>query len=132
MYRKIVLSLIFATIWYTTPVVAHEMTPTYPEFTASHVDGVLKTTVNMFNRRADVAYFEIEVYDEEWYAIPFVSTSALIHLEYLKHATVDIYVKADDAKRATYVCSISRLYGNKNGQSLLASKICSKIKHSRF
>jgi hypothetical protein len=29
---------------------AHEMTPTYPKLEPSHLDGVVKTTMQMFNK----------------------------------------------------------------------------------
>lgn len=128
MYRKIglfVLGLILGGV--TAKAVAHEMTPTYPEFTPSHINGIYKTTINMFNTRKDVGYFEINVYDEEWYDIPYVSTAGILKLEYLKHASFDVYIRSEDLSRAVYICSTSMLTGAKNNQTLMASKICSKI-----
>ena len=123
------LFLIFCLMLVTSNVVAHEMTPTYPKLSPAYVQGVVKTSVEMLNRREDVAYFEMNVYDKDWYDIPFVSASQIVHLEYLKRASVDLYINVEDADRAVYICSTSMLKGDKRNQSIMASKICSKIKH---
>ena len=70
MYRQMKwLALFFCSV-----VSAHEMTPAYPVFQPSHIDGVSKVNMEMFNRRADVEYYELGVFDKSWGSIPFVSS----------------------------------------------------------
>jgi hypothetical protein len=108
--------------------VAHEMTPTYPELEASHVTGIYKTTMEMFNKRKDVEWYEIGVFDNEWKPIPFVSSYKIIQLQYLGHVKFDIYIRADDKARATYVCSKSKLRREDSTKTAVSSRICSKFK----
>ena len=48
---------------------AHEFTPTYPIFEPSHVEGILQTRMRLFNKRNDVEYYELDVYDDKWQPI---------------------------------------------------------------
>lgn len=107
---------------------AHEMTPTYPELKPSHVEGVVTTQMRMFNRRQDVEYYEIGVFDSDWNPIPFVSAYKVVKLNYLGHLTFDVYLRKQDAKKAMYICTRSRLRNDDTKASLISSKICSKVK----
>lgn len=107
---------------------AHEMTPTYPQFSNAFVPGVLKTNMEIFNKREDVSYYEIGAFDGEWNAIPFVTSYKVIKMEYLAHAQFDIYIKAEDKKRLMYICSKSKLTKDTVKSSAIASRICSKVK----
>jgi hypothetical protein len=111
-----------------TEAIAHEMTPTYPKLEPSHLDGVYKTTMEMFNKRADVEYYEIGVFDKDFNAIPFVTSYNIIKIDYLGHVTFDVYIRKSDAKRAAYVCSRSKLRKDASVRTAVASKICSKFK----
>jgi len=126
MYRQIIATFLVA---FATSGVAHEMTPTYPQLETSHVNGIVKAKMAIFNRRQDVQFYEIGVFDEEWQPIPFVSSYKLIHLAYLGHLQFDVYIRQKDAARATYVCSKSRVRDGDSNGTTLASKICSKFKH---
>lgn len=129
MYRKIILSLIFATIWYTKPVVAHEMTPTYPVFHPSYMAGVHKVTMSIFNKRKDVDWYEIGVFDKDRNRIPFVSQYSVMRLDYLDHLTFDVYVRDLDVERVAYICSRSKISAGDASPTLVASVICSKPRH---
>lgn len=107
---------------------AHEMTPTYPKLKPSHLQGVWTTTMEMFNKRKDVEYYEIGVFTEDWKTIPFVSSYKVVHLEYLGHLSFDIYIRAKDKDRATYICSRSKLRKEGTTKQAVSSRICSKIK----
>jgi hypothetical protein len=107
---------------------AHEMTPTYPKWETSHLDGLLTTTMKMFNKRAEVEYYEIGVFDEEWNPIPFVTSYNVIKIEYLGHVTFDLYIRKADKSRAVYICSISKLRKSNEVRTAITSKICSKAK----
>ena len=110
------------------PAFAHEMTPTYPKLTPSHLDNLYKTTMEMFNKREEVEYYEIGVFDENWVAIPFVSSYQIIKLRYLGHVTFDVYIRKSDVSRATYICSMSKLRKEDRVKTAVASRICSKFK----
>jgi len=111
-------------------VFAHEMTPTYPKLEPSHLDGVVKTTMEMFNKRQDVEYYEIGVFDKDFNPVPFVTSYNIIKLSYLGHVTFDVYIRKADKDRAVYICSKSKLRKDDNGsvRTAVSSKICSKIK----
>ena len=106
---------------------AHEMVPTYPELKPSHVLGVLKAEMHMFNKRSDVEYYEIGVFDKDWNTIPFVSAYRLFKLKHLGKVNFDVYILDIDARRAVYICSKSKVHGSSTG-TLLSSRICSKFK----
>jgi hypothetical protein len=107
---------------------AHEMTPTYPKLGLSHLDGILKTTMKMFNKRDDVEYYEIGVFDENFEPVPFVTAYNIIKIRYLGHVTFDVYIREKDQDRAVYICSRSKLRKEDSARTAVSSKICSKIK----
>jgi len=107
---------------------AHEMVPTYPKFTPSFMDGLNKTTMTMFNKRTDVEYYEVAVFDNEWNPIPFVSKYKVYKIPYLSTVTFDIYVKKNDTNRVVYICSKSKLRTADISRTAIKSRICSKVK----
>ena len=112
----------------SSPSMAHEMTPTYPKLSPSHLDNVYKVTMEMFNKRQDVEYYEIGVFDEEWKPIPFVTSYQVIKLRYLGHVTFDVYIRKVDVSRAEYICSKSKLRKDDGSRTSVSSRICSKFK----
>lgn len=104
------------------------MVPTYPKWVPSHVDDVMKTEMEMFNKRQDVEYYEIGIFDKNWEPVPFVSSYKLVRIRYLGHVKFDLYVRRADVGRAEYVCSQSKLRGGKGAETLLSSRICSRFK----
>jgi len=108
--------------------IAHEMTPTYPVFTYSHLSGVMKTTMSMFNKRADVQYYEIGVFDKDFNTVPFVTSYSVIKLDYLSKVDFDVYIKKDDTSRVVYICSRSKLKKDDSARTAISSRICSKVK----
>ena len=111
-----------------TSVAAHEMTPTYPKWSVTQLEGVQKTTMSMFNKREDVQYYEIGVFDKEWNPIPFVTDYKILKLDYLSHVKFDVYIGSKNVDRAEYICSLSKLRGSKKTKTMIASKICSRFK----
>lgn len=104
--------------------VAHDMTPTYPVFKDSFMSGVSVTTLNIFNKRMDVSYYEIGVFTEEWEPVPFVSQYEIIPMDYLATVSFDVYVSNLSLGSVEFICSISQLQeGN-----TVSSKICSRVK----
>ncbi len=110
------------------PVWAHEMLPTYPQLGPSYVDDVLQVQMRMFNKRQDVEYYEISVFDKDWQVVPFVTGYRILKVEYLSHVKFDIYIRKSDASKAMYVCSRSKLRKDNNEGTVVSSRICSKFK----
>lgn len=107
---------------------AHEMTPTYPNLSPSHVKDVFHTTMELFNRRQEVEFYEIGVFDSEFNPIPFVSSYKIIRVDYLDKVTFDIYIRKTDVSRSTYICSRSKLRKDDDIRTAISSRICSKFK----
>lgn len=118
--------IILAAIMLSKAAIAHEMVPAYLELKSAPVDKVYMTTFKIFNRRNDVDYYAVSVYDEKWNQIPFASFDRVFKVEHLKKKQVTVYIMEKDALSATYVCTASKLYSGKGAP--VTSRICSKIK----
>lgn len=123
---KYIMGLILLLV--TSTVHAHEMVPTYPRWEPSVYDGVLKAELAIFNKRQDVEYYEIGIFDENWNPVPFVSSYKLINLRYLSHMNFDVYISRKDKDNAVYVCSKSKLRKDSSVRTAVSSKVCSKFK----
>jgi len=104
------------------------MTPTYPKFESSFISGIQKTKMRLFNRRSDVSYYEIGVFDSEWEPVPFVTTYKIMKMDYLETVSFDLYINTKDLSNSTYICSKSKLIKSDVISTGIASRICSKIK----
>jgi hypothetical protein len=108
---------------------AHELTPTYPKLTPSYIPGVMSTHVVLWNARQDVSYYKVEVFDENMQPVSFIATGGdLKKVDYLGRAHIEIFVREEDKDKATYICTQSKLKKGSAQRSLVASKVCSKIK----
>jgi hypothetical protein len=83
--------------------------------------------MKIFNKRKDVEYYEISVYDEEWNTVPFASTQKLINVNYLGQESVEIYIREADCDRIEYICTTSRQFELNAPESGIESRICSKV-----
>lgn len=110
---------------------AHEWTPTYPTFKRSGYENVLKTTMTLFNKRSDVEYYMIGVFDKNFNPIPFAAESPIIQIQYLERKVIDIYVREDDADKVMYICTVSKLLKDQTKNSGINSRICSKVKETK-
>jgi len=119
--------LVIASTWVASKAEAHEMVPTYPKMKPSYIDGLDVTTMKMFNKRADVEYYEIGVFDADFNPIQFVTSYTILKIEYLGHVTFDVYIREEDRQKATYICSRSKLRKGSTVRTVVASRICSKI-----
>lgn len=106
----------------------HQMMPTYPEFGLTHIAGVKKVQMQIFNSRSDVEFYEIGVFDVLWKPIPFVSLYKIMKIDYLSTVKFDVYITEEDSLGAEYLCSMSKLRADLNNQAMLATKICSRFK----
>lgn len=108
---------------------AHELTPTYPKLLPYYIgNDIHYTSMQLFNRRSDVQYYEIQVFDQEWNVLPFAASSGkIMNIPYLETKRFDIYVHNKNIKDVTYICTVSKLI-KQDITSAISSKICSKIK----
>jgi hypothetical protein len=118
--------IILAALILSKAAAAHEMVPAYLKLEPAPVDKVYMTSFKMFNRRNDVDYYSVSVYDQNWNKVPFASFDRVFKLEHLKKKEITVYIKANDISVATYVCTSSKLYPGKG--AAVSSRICSKIK----
>lgn len=128
MYRSIIISLLLVLISFSS--YSHEMTPTYPKFKDSFMDGLLVTEMEIFNKRRDVDYYEIGVFDKDFKAIPFVSSFNVYKIAYLETVKVEIYVRKKDESKILYICSRSKILEQRVSNTSITSTICSKIRRN--
>ena len=126
MYRSVIISLFLLLISFSS--YSHEMTPTYPKFKDSFMSGLLVTEMEIFNKRSDISYYEIGVFDKDFQSIPFVSSFTVYEVNYLKKVKFEIYIRKNDEPQVTYICSRSRVLEQKVSNTNVVSTICSKIK----
>ena len=107
---------------------AHQFLPTYPKFQNSFVEGVVYTKMELFNKRKEIGFYELGVFDENWNSLSFASESKIIRINYLETKNVNVYIKKEDLKRAVYICTESKILKENVQVTQIASKICSKIK----
>ncbi len=108
---------------------AHQWTPTYPKLSMSHVSGVLKVQMEIFNSRKDVNWYEVSVYDKDWNPVNFaVGNEKVFEVPYLKKQKVDVYFRTNDSSRVEYICSKSKLLSADKKVTIVSSRICSKLK----
>ena len=123
MYRPVILWLLLC-----GSVAAHDMTPTYPEWKMSFIPSANMTTMQIFNKRADVEWYQIGVFDKEWNSIPFVTRYKILNIKHLQRVKFDVYVNKKNSELVEYICSTSKLRGNDNFKPIVESRICSRFK----
>ncbi len=107
---------------------AHEMIPTYPELRPSYLDGLYSTEVLVFNRREDVRYYEIGVFDKDWNSLPFATNQKIIKIDYLRKKNVELYFRKQEKNKIQYICTTSKILKGEVQYTAITSRICSKIK----
>ena len=108
---------------------AHDFTPTYPKLETTHIEGVLKAEMKLFNKREDIRYYRVGVYDKDWDKVPFVVQGGkIINVEYLDTKRFDVYIQEKSRDKVTYICTKSLTLQDGSTKSILASRICSKVK----
>ena len=123
MYRPVILWLLLC-----GSVAAHDMTPTYPKWKMSFIPSAKMTTMQVFNKRADVQWYQIGVFDKEWNQLPFVSRYKILRVKYLSRVKFDVYISDEHLNKAEYICSTSKLRGEDNFKPIVESRICSRFK----
>ena len=124
MYRYLIIAMMLMSGYAS----AHEFTPTYPKLKTSYVANVLYATMTLFNKRSDVEYYEIGVFNADWNPVPFAVQDKIIRIKHLEKKKIDIYISEKDRKDAVYICSKSKLIVTGGSRTSISSRICSKIK----
>lgn len=106
---------------------AHELTPTYPKLTPSYMGGISVTTLYLFNRREDVRFFVIDVYDEHWRPLQFATRNQLLKVDYLQTVPFEVFIRESDLGAAEYICTTSKLFSDNVVSTGVSSRICSKL-----
>ena len=122
---RIVASLLVSLVL-TFGAYAHELTPTYPELKPSYLDGLSKVTITLFNRRPEVGFYEIGVFDADWKKVDFATTYKILEIKYLQKKNIEVFVK--NGSGTTYVCTTSKLTKENTTATVVMSRVCSKIK----
>ena len=107
---------------------AHQFTPTYPKFENSFVEGVYYTKMELFNKRREIEFYELEVFDADWNPLPFASENKIVRIGYLETKKLNVYVRKEDLKKVVYICTESKIRKQDIQATSISSKICSKIK----
>jgi hypothetical protein len=107
---------------------SHQWTPTYPELERSHIKDVRVVDMELWNKRDDVRFYELKVFDAEWRPVPFATRKRVLEVPHLKTQKVEIYIRERDASRVTYICSRSKIVKEDVDATPISSRICSKIK----
>jgi hypothetical protein len=115
-------------VFLCAPAMGHQFTPTYPEVFPSHLPGISKVTMELFNSRNDISYYTIGVFTTNWQRVPFATSDKVLKIEYLGRKTIDIYIRNTDLSKAVYICSKSRTLVGQKQVAIVSSKICSKLK----
>ena len=121
------LSKVIIFIGWATAVSAHEMTPAYPIVKPSHVTGVVKVDLSLFNSREEINYYEIGLYDLNWDRIPFSAVYRIIKVGYKERKNFSVYIRESDLDEAVYVCTTSKIRRQITTRTLISSKICSRL-----
>ena len=123
------LRMLFVTLMWSVLVqaaYAHELTPTYFDLKSSHKSGVIQTDLILFNRREDVLFYEVSVFDKNWNSIPFAAIKRIVEVEYLERKNIRLFLRGQDRERIMYVCTRSLLLSGSVESSGVSSRICSK------
>ena len=118
-------ALIF--LGWATAVSSHEMIPAYPIIKPSHVSGVVKVDLSLFNSREEINYYEIGLYDLNWDGIPFSAVYRIIKVGYKERKNFSVYIRELDLDEAVYVCTTSKIRRQRETKTLVSSRICSRL-----
>jgi len=110
-----------------TSMLAHEQTPTYFKVMPSEYNDIYYTDIKVFNRRNDVKFYAIEVYDEEWNPVAYGASNRVFRLEYLKRKQMRVYFREVDKDKVVYVCTKSKIAKKSSSRTAVSSRICSKV-----
>ena len=123
---KYILSALLALL--TGPLNAHEMTPTWFEMRPSLYNNVYVTDMSLFNKREDVNYYEVGVFDKDFKPVAFATSNRIINAKTYSRNAISIYVRKKDLDDVMYICTESKLLKGEVESTGVTSRICSKKK----
>jgi hypothetical protein len=106
---------------------AHEQTPAYPRILPSHVQGVVKVQLQLLNRRKEINYYEIGLFDKDFDEINFTTKRKIIKIDYEEKIDFDVYLRKSDLDKAVYICTASKILKSNNSRAIVSSIVCSKL-----
>ena len=112
----------------TGPLDAHEMTPTFFEMRPSLYNNVYVTDMSLFNKREDVSYYEVGVFDKDFKPVAFATSNRIINAKTYSRNAISIYVRKKDLDNVVYICTESKLLKGEVDSTGITSRICSKKK----
>tara|TARA_B100000497_G_scaffold13489_1_gene15476 strand:- start:2003 stop:2341 length:339 start_codon:yes stop_codon:yes gene_type:complete len=107
---------------------SHDLVPTYPEIKESHVTGIYQAKLSTWNKREEVEYYEIGVFDEDFKPVRFATIEKIVRIKYLSKKKFAVYIKEVDLDRAVYICTTSKTKKENITRAIVSSRVCSKIK----
>jgi len=125
------MKLAAALILLATSVGAHEMTPAYPDLHPSPVPQIMQADLSLFNARDDVEFYAISVFDADWKPVAFASAQRVMQVPTGSRKDFEIYIKEADADLVVYVCTTSMLRAGQEDNTIISSRICSRLDGER-
>lgn len=110
---------------------AHEMTPAYPDLHPSSVPQIMQADLSIFNARDDVEFYAISVFDADWKPVAFASAHRVMQVPTGSRKDFEIYIKEADADLVVYVCTTSMLRAGQEDNTIISSRICSRLDGER-
>lgn len=107
---------------------SHDLVPTYPEIKESHVTGIYQANLSTWNKREEIEYYEIGVFDQDFEPVRFATIEKVVRIKYLSKKKFSVYIKEADLDRAMYICTTSKTRKENITRTIVSSKVCSKIK----
>jgi hypothetical protein len=128
-YTKVVLFILFTILGFMLGgyAQAHEQTPAYPKILPSHVQGVVKVQLVLLNRRKEINYYEIGLFDEDFNELDFTSQNKIIKIGYGEKTDFDVYLRKSDLDVAVYICTASKILKSNKSRAVVSSIVCSKL-----
>jgi len=106
---------------------AHEQTPAYPKVLPSHVQGIVKVQLVLLNRRKEINYYEIGLFDKDFEKLDFTAKQKIIKIAYEEKKDFDVYFRKSDLDKAVYICTASKILKSNKSRAVVSSIVCSKL-----
>ena len=91
--------------------------------------GLRVAKMELFNSRADIGYYQISVFDEDWNPVDFAMMGdKVVPVNHLQRKNIEVYVRERDKDKVVYICSRSKILSDQRKGTVLTSRICSKVK----
>jgi hypothetical protein len=128
-YTKVILFILFTFLGFIFGeyAQAHEQTPAYPRVVSSHVNGVVKVQLRLLNRRKEINYYEIGLFDTDFNELEFSTQNKIIKISYGEKTDFDVYLRKSDLDKAVYICTASKILKSNKSRAVVSSIVCSKL-----